>query len=94
MDEIAYTPTTGVSAVCETPLVIASDETLAGYGRLVDDAETFPIEIVRRPASGCRPVDANSGDQGGVAGRRFEFWWRGDTLYARNVAVGDSYLFG
>jgi len=24
----------------------------------------------------------------------FEFWWRGDTLYARNNAVGDSYLFG
>ncbi len=24
----------------------------------------------------------------------FEFWWRDETLYARNNAVGDSYLFG
>ena len=92
--EFAYAPTTGLSAVCETPLVKASDEALAGYGRLVDDADSFPIEIVRWPASGWRPVDANSGDQGGVAEGLFEFWWRGDTLYARNEAVGDNYLFG
>jgi hypothetical protein len=38
-------------------------------------------------------VDENSGDQGGVAEGIFEFWWRGETLYARNNAVGDSYLF-
>jgi ureidoglycolate lyase len=49
---------------------------------------------VRWPAAGWRPVDANSGDQGGVVEGLFEFWWRGDTLYARNNAVGDSYLFG
>lgn len=24
----------------------------------------------------------------------FEFWWKGEILYARNNAVGDSYLFG
>lgn len=35
----------------------------------------------------------NSGDQGGVAEGIFEFWWRGETLYARNNAVGDSYVF-
>jgi hypothetical protein len=39
-------------------------------------------------------VDDNSGDQGGVTEGLFEFWWQGDTLYARNNAVGDSYLFG
>ena len=94
MEAIAYTPTTGVREAFETPLVEATDETLAGHGRLVDDAETFPIEIVRWPAQGWRPVDPNSGDQGGVAEGLFEFWWRGDTLYARNNAVGDSYLFG
>jgi hypothetical protein len=94
MDAIAYTPTTGVRALCEAPLIEATDETLAGYGRLVDDPETFPIEIVRWPAQGWRPVDANSGDQGGVAEGLFEFWWKGDTLWARNNAVGDSYLFG
>jgi ureidoglycolate lyase len=91
---IAYVPTTGVRRLHETPLVAASDESLRGYGRLVDDPETFEIEITRWPATGRRPIDAGSGDQGGVAEGIFEFWWKGETLYARNNAVGDSYLFG
>ena len=92
--EIAYVPTTGVRRVHETPLVAASDNTLQGYGCLVDAPESFPIEIVRWPAQGWRAIDENSGDQGGVAEGVFEFWWKGETLYARNNAVGDSYLFG
>jgi ureidoglycolate lyase len=92
--QTAYVPTTGVRRVHETPLVIASDDTLAGYGCLVDDPKRFPIEIVRWPAQGWRPIDQNSGDQGGVTEGVFEFWWKGDTLFARNNAVGDSYLFG
>jgi hypothetical protein len=92
--KIAYVPTTGVTRVHETPLVAASDESLSGYGRLVDDPKAFKIEIVRWPAQGWRPIDANSGDQGGVAEGLFEFEWRGETLFARNNAVGDSYLFG
>ena len=91
---IAYVPTTGVRAVVDTPVVQADDKALEGYGRLVDDPHACPIEIVRWPAQGWRPVDANSGDQGGVTEGVFEFWWRGETLYARNNAVGDSYLFG
>ena len=94
LDEIAYMPTTGVRRVHETALVAATDESLKGYGRLVDKPETFPIEIVRWPAQGWRPIDKNSGDQGGVTEGLFEFWWKGETLYARNNAVGDSYLFG
>ena len=92
--DIAYVPTTGVRHLHKAPAVLASDETLEGYGCLVDNAEDFPIEIVRWPAQGWRPVDDNSGDQGGVTEGIFEFWWRdGTTLYARNNAVGDSYLF-
>ena len=91
--EIAYVPTRGVRRVHETLLVAASDDTLQGYGCLVDAPESFPIEIVRWPAQGWRAIDENSGDQGGVAEVVFEFWWKGETLYARNNAVGDSYLF-
>jgi hypothetical protein len=40
---------------------------LKGHGCLVDDRKTFRIEIVRWPAQGRRPIDENSGDQGGVA---------------------------
>ena len=91
---IAYPPTTGVRRVHDTRLVVASDETLEGYGALVDDAKTFAIEIVRWPQQGWRPIDDNSGDQGGVTEGIFEFSWEGETLFARNNAVGDSYLFG
>lgn len=92
--EMAYAPTTGVRRVHETPLLEASESSLKSYGCLVDDPRSFPIEIVRWPAQGWRPIDANSGDQGGVTEGVFEFWWKGETLYARNNAVGDSYLFG
>ena len=93
-EQIAYTPSTGVRRVHETPLVAASTESLAGYGRLVDNPREFPIEIVPWPARGWRAIDANTGDQGGVTEGLFEFKWKGETLYARNHAVGDSYLFG
>jgi ureidoglycolate lyase len=94
LDQIAYPPTTGVRRAHEAPLVVASDLSLAGLGALVDDPAACEIEIVRWPAQGWRPVDGGSGDQGGVTEGLFEFAWRGETLYARNNAVGDSYLFG
>lgn len=91
--DLAYWPTTGVRHVHDTPLVIATENSLAGYGKLVDDPKAFAIEIVRWPQQGWRPIDANSGDQGGITEGIFEFQWQGETLYARNHAVGDSYLF-
>jgi len=91
--EIAYVPTTGVRRAHATPLIAATESNLRGYGCLVDEPHAFPIEIVRWPAQGWRSIDANSGDQGGVTEGLFEFWWRGEILYARNNAVGDSYLF-
>ena len=94
LDDIAYVPTTGVRRMHETPLVAATAASLEGHGCLVASPAGFPIEIVRRPAQGWRPVDKNSGDQGGVTEGLFEFTWKGETLYARNNAVGDSYLFG
>jgi ureidoglycolate lyase len=94
LDAFAYTPTTGARRVHDTPLVVATDESLEGYGRLIDDVGSFAIEIVRWPKQGWRPIDDNSGDQGGVTEGLFDFAWREGTLYARNNAVGDSYLFG
>ncbi len=94
LGNLSYTPSTGARRVHDTPLQVASDAALKGYGCLVQDPEAFPIEIVTWPAQGRRPIDANSGNQGGIAEGIFEFSWRGETLYARNNAVGDSYLFG
>jgi len=92
--QMAYVPSTGVRRIHDTPLVAATAASLAGYGHLVDEPRSYPIEIVRWPAQGWRPIDKNSGDQGGVTEGLFEFHWKGETLYARNHAVGDSYLFG
>ncbi|KAH8690455.1 RmlC-like cupin domain-containing protein [Talaromyces proteolyticus] len=92
-NDIAYTPTTGVTKVFELAVVQATPESIKGYGQIVESPENFPIEIVRWPAQGWRPVDANSGNQGGTTEGLFEFWWKDNTLYARNNAVGDNYLF-
>jgi ureidoglycolate lyase len=94
LDPIAYPPSTGARRVHDTPLVVATPQSLEGFGLLVDEPETFPIEIVQWPAQGWRAIDANTGNQGGVTEGLFEFCWQGETLYARNNAVGDSYLFG
>ena len=78
----------------ETPLVRATNSLLKGYGQLVDDPAECTIEIVRWPATGRRPVDADSGDQGGTTSGDFAFWWEGDTMFGRNTAVDDQYLLG
>jgi len=92
--EISHTPTIGVRRMHETPLVAASESSLSGYGALVDDPHGFPIEISTWPPQGWRPIDANCGNQGGVTEGIFELCWKGETLFARNNAVRDSYLFG
>jgi hypothetical protein len=74
------------------PIVVATDETLRRYGRLVVDARACPIEIVRWPALGTRPVDADTGDQAGTTEGIFLSEWRGDILYGRNEAVGGHYI--
>lgn len=73
------------------PVVDATAAALAGYGCLVDDPETFAIEIVRWPAQGTRPVDADTGDQGGTTQGVFVSQWKGDILYGRNEAVVDGH---
>jgi ureidoglycolate hydrolase-like protein len=81
-------------ALVSMPIVTATDETLTGYGRLIDDPRACPIEIVRWPALGTRPVDADTGDQGGTTEGIFISEWRGDILYGRNEAVGGHYILG
>jgi hypothetical protein len=76
------------------PLVNATEEALEGYGSLVDDPEACPIEIVRWPAQGTRPLDQDSGNQGGTTEGIFVSEWRGDILYGRNEAVGGNYILG
>ena len=74
------------------PVVDASDVTLAGYGRLVDSPGACEVEIVRWPAQGWRPVDTDSGDEGGTTEGVFVSEWRGDVLYGCNEAVDGHYV--
>jgi len=74
------------------PIVDATEHSLAGYGHLVDDPATCTIEIVRWPARGTRPVDVDSGDEGGTTEGVFVSEWRGDILYGRNEAVDGHYI--
>ena len=46
------------------PIVEATPSALEGYGCLIDDPNDRRVEIVRWPATGRRPVDAGTGDQG------------------------------
>ncbi|HEX4234773.1 MAG TPA: ureidoglycolate lyase [Caldimonas sp.] len=74
------------------PIVEATARSLDGYGRLIDDPAECNVEIVRWPASGTRPIDADTGDQGGTTEGVFVSEWRGDILYGRNEAVGGHYI--
>ena len=47
---------------------------------------------MRWPAQGHRPIDADTGDQGGTTEGVFVSEWQGDILYGRNEAVGGHYI--
>ena len=76
------------------PVVKATNESLEGYGCLVDSPDQHDIEIVRWPAQGWRSVDEDSGDEGGTTEGIFISEWKGDVLYGRNAAVGGHYILG
>jgi hypothetical protein len=79
--------------VCvDMPILEATDAALEGYGRLIEDPSDCRIEIVRWPAQGSRPIDEDSGDQGGTTEGVFVSEWRGDILYGRNDAVDGQYI--
>jgi len=76
------------------PLIEATAESVEGYGYLVDDPDTCEIEIVTWPAQGWRPVDQETGNQGGTVEGIFRGEWRGDVLMGTNDAVGGHYVLG
>jgi len=82
----------GELARVRMPVVDATAASLEGYGHLVDDPSKCKIQIVRWPAQGTRPVDLDTGDQGGTTEGTFFSEWKGDILYGRNSAVGGHYI--
>ncbi|WP_219821528.1 ureidoglycolate lyase [Sneathiella aquimaris] len=80
--------------LCDVPLVRATEKTVRGYGMLVDSPDDLDIEIVRWPAQGWRPVDPDTGDEGGFVEGVFSGRWEGDVLMGRNDAVSGEYVLG
>jgi ureidoglycolate lyase len=80
----------------DLPVIMATEESLAGYGKLVSKSEylNYPIEIVRWPAPGWRQVDEGTGDEAGTVSGDFEFYWEGDFFKGKNHAVNSEYVFG
>jgi ureidoglycolate lyase len=78
----------------EVPLVEATDDSVQGYGCLVDHPDDIDVEIVRWPATGWRKVDEDSGDEAGWVEGIFHGEWQGDVLYGRNEAVSGHYVLG
>ena len=65
----------------QIPVVEATDESLKGFGCLVEKQEDQEIEIVRWPHQGWREVDPDTGNEGGTTEGIFEGEWKGDALY-------------
>ena len=78
----------------QIPVVVATAQSVKGYGWLVDDPANCTVEITRWPAQGWRPVDTDCGDEGGTTEGVFYSTWKGDILYGSNEAVGGNYVLG
>jgi ureidoglycolate lyase len=76
------------------PLLEADDDTMDGFGNLVEDPDQCEIEIVRWPAQGWRPIDDGTGDEGGTTEGIFHCRWSDGVLMARNDAVDGEYVLG
>lgn len=76
------------------PVVDASPSSLEGFGYLLHAPDEVEVEIVRWPAQGWRPVDLDSGNEGGTTEGTFVSSWKGDVLFGSNQAVGGEYVLG
>ena len=81
-------------SLVQIPVIEATTASLSEYGCLVDNPDDFEIEIVRWPQAGWRPIDEDTGDEGGVREGTFITEWKGDVLYGKNTAVDGHYILG
>ena len=71
----------------EIPLIKATNESLKGYGYLIDNYEKSDVEIVTWPKQGWREIDEGTGNEAGYTQGSFDIWWEGPILYGQNNAV-------
>ena len=86
--------TNGEARAHRVPCVLATDQTLRGYGRIVRDFAADRVTIVTWPQPGRRPIVPGTGNEGGIVEDSFVMERRGEVQYAVNRAVGRSYITG
>jgi ureidoglycolate lyase len=84
----------GEARIHAVPLVVATAETLRGYGSVVIDFAAGHVTIVTWPQPGRRPIVAGTGNEGGIVEDSFEMVRHGEIQHAVNHAVGRSYITG
>jgi len=77
----------------EIPLIKATNETLKGYGYLVDSYENSEVEIVTWPKQGWREIEEGTGNEAGATEGSFDTWWNGETLWGQNNAVQHKSIY-
>ena len=78
----------------QVPVLRANSDSFAAFGRLVRDYQAEQVWIETWPAAGWRPVEAGTGNEGGIAEGQFEFSRSGSLMIARNHAVNGHYITG
>ncbi|KAK3604361.1 hypothetical protein CHS0354_000921 [Potamilus streckersoni] len=78
----------------EVPIILATEESLKGYGKIVSDFDQEQVEITPWPVSGWRKLCPNTGTGGGIVSGDFIYSWEGDQCKAINKAVGGDYVTG
>jgi ureidoglycolate lyase len=80
--------------VHRVPSIVATQQSLRGYGRAVADFAHEAVTIVTWPQPDWRPIVAGTGNEGGVVEDCFVMERRGEIQHAVNRAVGRSYITG
>ena len=80
--------------VHKTKQVIATRESLEGFGTIVESFDAAQVDIVTWPRAGWRPIVDGTGNEGGVVEDVFEMQRVGGCLYAVNHAVERRYITG
>ncbi|XP_045181639.2 uncharacterized protein LOC123540573 [Mercenaria mercenaria] len=76
------------------PIVMATADTLKGYGKIVTDFENEKVEITPWPVKGWRKLCPGTGTMAGECSGDFSYKWVGDQCTAINNAVGGDYVTG
>jgi ureidoglycolate lyase len=85
---------TGAVRVHAVPLLRATAETLAGFGRPIFNFATCGCDITPWPVAGWRPLCAGTGAEGGVVEDVFRLTRVGGVQFAENVGLARKYVTG